>query len=242
MTIPLDQKSSIQEIKTRFDEDVVRFSNLEHGHTALVDSPLSMQLVTQAAVKSTPNIRRVLDIGCGAGNNTLKLLQAASPIDCDLLDLSLPMLEKAHQRISAINTGKIRIHQGDFRTAQLPEESYDVILAAAVLHHLRDDTDWEDTFSKIYRLTAPGGSIWITDLVSHETEAVQQMMRQSYAEYLESMGGESFRKTVFESIEIEDSPRPLTYQLDLLRHAGFQQVEILHKNSCFATFGAIKSG
>jgi tRNA (cmo5U34)-methyltransferase len=30
------------------------------------------------------------------------------------------------------------------------------------------------------------------------------------------------------------------FQLDLLRQVGFQQVEILHKNSCFAAFGGIK--
>ena len=31
-------------------------------------------------------------IGCGAGNNTLKLLQSTPPFDCDLVDLSRPML------------------------------------------------------------------------------------------------------------------------------------------------------
>jgi tRNA (cmo5U34)-methyltransferase len=39
----------------------------------------------------------------------------------------------------------------------------------------------------------------------------------------------------------EDSPRPVTYQLDLLRSVGFKTVELLHKNSCFAAFGGIKS-
>jgi hypothetical protein len=42
-------------------------------------------------------------------------------------------------------------------------------------------------------------------------------------------------------IELEDSPRPVTWQLDLLRRVGFGQVELLHKNSCFAAFGAVKS-
>jgi tRNA (cmo5U34)-methyltransferase len=38
----------------------------------------------------------------------------------------------------------------------------------------------------------------------------------------------------------EDSPRPVTYQLDLLRKAGFRHTDLLHKNSCFAAFGATK--
>jgi tRNA (cmo5U34)-methyltransferase len=60
---------------------------------------------------------------------------------------------------------KVGFWQGDFRDADLPTESYDVIFAAAVLHHLRDDEDWQATFEKIWSLPKPGGSVWITDLV-----------------------------------------------------------------------------
>ncbi len=163
MSTPLGGKSSLEEIRDRFDSEVERFSNLETGQTATINAPLAMELITQAAVACTANIRRVLDIGCGTGNNTLKLLQFVSPFDCDLIDLSKPMLERAHARIAAINSGEIVSLQGDFRNVELPEQKYDVILAAAVLHHLRDDQDWEASFRKIYKLTAPGGSVWITD-------------------------------------------------------------------------------
>jgi tRNA (cmo5U34)-methyltransferase len=60
------------------------------------------------------------------------------------------------------------IHE-DFRTAELADGAYDVVLAAAVLHHLRDDADWLAAFAKLHRIVAPGGSVWITDLVWHET-------------------------------------------------------------------------
>ena len=43
-------------------------------------------------------------------------------------------------------------------------------------------------------------------------------------------------------IDREDSPRPVTHQLDLLRSVGFANVDLLHKNSCFAAFGAVKRG
>ncbi len=171
-----EQKSSLEEIRKRFDNDVVRFSNLETGQSATIDAPLVMELIAQAAFKSTKNIRRVLDIGCGAGNSTLKLMQYVSSFDSYLIDLSLPMLQKAHERISSINLGKTKTIQGDFRTIEFPDHSYDVILATAVLHHLRDDQDWEKAFNKLYKLIVPGGSIWISDLVSHESKGVQSLM------------------------------------------------------------------
>ena len=47
---------------------------------------------------------------------------------------------------------------------------------------------------------------------------------------------------VFGYIAKEDTPRPLVFQLELLRAVGFSDVEVLHKNSCFAAFGAVKKG
>jgi len=241
MSTPLDKKSSVEEIEKYFDEFVDRFSNLEAGQRSAVDAPLMMDLIVSAATRSTPNIRNVLDIGTGAGNLTIKLSQRAVSFDCDLVDLSQPMLHAAKERVAQYNGGNIRTFHGDFRELDLPEKRYDVILAAAVLHHLRDDKDWENVFHKIYRLTAPGGSVWISDLVSHENEPIQELFWEQYAEFLISLGGESFQKQLFKKIDKEDSPRPVTYQLELLRKVGFAQVELLHKHGSFAAFGGVKS-
>ena len=68
------------------------------------------------------------------------------------------------------------------------------------------------------------------------------MMWERYGEYLISLGGDEYKEKVFAYIDKEDSPRPVTYQLNLLRSVGFDHVELLHKNSCFAAFGAVKTG
>ena len=243
MNTPLANKSTIEDIRSRFDNDVERFSSLETGQAATIDAPLAMSLIADAAVSCTKNIRRVLDIGCGAGNNTLRLRQSAGhDFDVDLLDLSAPMLERASERVREVNLGAIRTVQADFRSADLSDSSYDVIIAAAVLHHLRDDEDWALAFRKIHRLLSPGGSVWITDLVFHEQPAIQTMMWNRYGDYLTSIGNAEYRDKVFAYIDREDSPRPVTYQLDLLRSVGFDTVDLLHKNSCFAAFGAVKRG
>lgn len=241
MKTALHQKSTIADIERRFDNDVERFSDLETGQTATIDAPLAMELITIAAIAATPVITKVLDIGCGAGNNTIKLLRSyTGRVDCDLNDLSMPMLERAQQRVSKETNGMVSIIQGDFRTANLSDNSYDIVLAAAVLHHLRDDQDWFRAFSKIFQLIRPGGSFWVTDMVSHESCAVQEFMWRRYGKYLEGIGGQDYQKKVFAYIEREDSPRSATFQLDLMREVGFKYVDILHKNSCFSAFGGIK--
>lgn len=234
-------KSTPDQIRARFDADVERFANLETGQSATLDAPLVLDLITQAAAAVTPHARTALDVGCGAGNYTLKLLQHLPGLDVTLLDLSQPMLDRAVQRVTPATTGQVRAVQSDIRAFDAGEAQFDVIMAAAVLHHLRGEDEWRAVFRKFYRALRPGGSLWISDLIEHSTTAVQALMWQRYGDYLTALKGEAHRDTVFGYIEQEDSPRPLLFQLDQLRAAGFEQVELLHKNSVFAAFGGMKS-
>jgi tRNA (cmo5U34)-methyltransferase len=150
------------------------------------------------------------------------------------------MLTRATERVSQATPGKIRLLQGDIREVVLEPQSQDIILAAAVLHHLRNESEWQTVFAKFYAVLRPGGSLWLSDLVHHALPAVQELMWKRYGDYLTQLKGEAYRDQVFAYIEKEDSPRPLLFQIDQLRAAGFTDVEILHKNSCFAAFGAKK--
>jgi len=233
-------KSTVDEIRARFDADVERFSNLETGQSATVDATLAMDLVAAAAAATTPHARRVLDVGCGAGNYTLKLLQYLPDLDMTLVDLSQPMLNRARKRVATATCGAVTTIQGDVRELELGEQSFDIILAAAVLHHLRDDTQWQGVFTAFHRALTPGGSLWIFDMIESSIPAVQRLMWQGYGKHLTELQDEAYRDHVFAYIEKEDTPRPLVYQLDLLRSVGFSQVEVLHKNVCFAAFGGLK--
>lgn len=77
-------------------------------------------------------------------------------------------------------------------------------------------------------------------MIIHESDAVHDLMWSRYAEYLFEQGGQEYQQKVFAYIDKEDSPRPVTFQVELMRRVGFQKVDILHKNSCFAAFGGIK--
>jgi tRNA (cmo5U34)-methyltransferase len=233
-------KSTVEEIRRLFDADVERFSNLESGQSATVDAPLAMALVAEAAAATTPHTRHVLDVGCGAGNYTLKLLESLPNLDATLIDLSQPMLDRARERVSRVTAGRITIIQADIREVQLQEGAFDIVLAAAVLHHLRTDQEWRDVFTALYRALRPSGSLWVFDLVESSIPAVGQLMRRRYGEYLTGLKDEAYRDHVFAYVEKEDTPRTLLFQLDLLRQVGFSQVEVLHKNVCFAAFGAVK--
>jgi len=240
MKTDFSKKATNLEIRERFDKDTARFSNLETGQQTTIDAPLTMELCTEAAKYVNPHATELLDIGCGAGNYTLKMLSKVPGLNCTLNDLSMPMLEKAKERVLPETTGTITLIQDDMRDLNLLDDHFDIILAAATLHHLRDDNDWELMFTKIYKALKPGGSFWVSDFITHDSELIKKLFEDKYSSYLESLGGPEFRQKVWDYVNYEDTPRSLNYQLALLAKVGFRTIEILHKNSCFAAFGAIK--
>jgi tRNA (cmo5U34)-methyltransferase len=237
------RKSTPEEIRHRFDNDVERFSNLEIGQSATIDAPLGLELIAGAAKAVNAGAAALLDIGCGAGNYTLKIMSALPLRSVTLIDLSKPMLDRAVQRIGATDPGVIvTALQSDIRETALPPDSFHIAVAAATLHHLREDVEWQNVFGAVYHSLKPGGSFWIWDLVAHEPTALHEFMWGRYGEYLTGLKGPAYRDQVFTYVDAEDTPRTLVWQLDQLRAAGFQTVEILHKNACFAAFGGLKFG
>ncbi|MFT3681337.1 MAG: class I SAM-dependent methyltransferase [Ferruginibacter sp.] len=233
-------KSTVEEIKERFDNDVERFSNLDTGQVSTIDAKISLELITEASKRIVPGAENLLDIGCGAGNYSIMMLAKAPNLNCTLVDLSRPMLDKAFERVSAKTKGTVTCLQSDIRKAELNENHFDIILAGAVLHHLRDNSDWEKTFEKLFRLLKPGGCLMIADLITQDTEILNDYTWERYGDYLESINGKEYRQKVLEYVAKEDSPRSMNYQLDLMKQVGFSKVEILHKNMCFGAFGGIK--
>ena len=240
MSIDYSKKATNQEIRERFDKDTERFSNLETGQQTTIDAPLTMELCTEAAKYVNPQATELLDIGCGAGNYTLKMLGKVPNLNCVLNDLSMPMLQKAKERVRPQTSGTVTIIQDDMRNLNLPNNHFDIILAAATLHHLRGDDDWELMFTKIYNMLKPGGSFWVSDLIAHQSEPITKLFVDKYSSFLDTLGGPEYRQKVWDYVNYEDAPRSLNYQLALLAKVGFSSIDVLHKNASFAAFGAIK--
>lgn len=233
-------KSSPEVIRRNFDQQVDRFSNLETGQTTAIDSPLCMELVARSAAMLNPNATNIMDLGCGGGNYAVKVASLFPETDCTLADISANMLERAVERVSEIISGKVNALHGDYRELDLGENQYDIITAGTTLHHLRGDDEWELVFGKVYRALKPGGTFWINDIVIGETDEITQMMINGWVSVLQKQVSPEEVEMYLGRYESEDTPRTLSYQLDLMKQTGFKETIVLHKHFNFAAFGARK--
>jgi SAM-dependent methyltransferase len=115
---------------------------------ALYERPASLALVGDVAGK------RVLDAGCGAGAHAAVLLQRGGVVIG--VDTSAGLLTLAAQRLGS----GVRLVQADLGDP-LPfdEDSFDVVLAALVMHYL---PDWAPTLREFHRVLAPAGRLVIS--------------------------------------------------------------------------------
>lgn len=234
-------KASIHEIEAKFDQMAERYTNLEKGQDTALDSPLSMELISRAASIYTPHARNILDLGCGGGNYLMKLTALLPQVNVTLVDLSQNMLDTAAARIGKNITGKVSCLKGDYKDLELGEKQFDVIIATTTLHHLRNEAEWQLMFQKIYKALKFGGSFWISDIILHENEAINDMMLEGWYNWILDNDGTEKLVWVKDQFQREDTPQTLNFQLNLLKESGFSETIILHKHYCFAVFGALKA-
>jgi SAM-dependent methyltransferase len=94
--------------------------------------------------------KRVLDYGCGAGENTTAL--AARGADVTGLDLSHDLIKLADERLG-LHGQEAEFVVGSCHDIPLADESVDVVFGMAILHHL----DLELAAREVWRVLKPGG-------------------------------------------------------------------------------------
>jgi arsenite methyltransferase len=109
---------------------------------------------------------RVLDLGCGAGIDTLLAALAVGPTGHVIgLDMTPEMLERARSNADAMGLRNVELRDGVMEAIPLEDDSVDVAISNGVLNlsprHSR-------ALAEIMRVLRPGGRLAIADLVISE--------------------------------------------------------------------------
>jgi ubiquinone/menaquinone biosynthesis C-methylase UbiE len=98
---------------------------------------------------------RSLEIGAGTGYFSLNLLRAGLIGDATCTDISPGMLETLAANARALDLS-VRTEPADAERLPFADESFDLVLGHAVLHHI---PDLPRAFAEFQRVLAPGGTL-----------------------------------------------------------------------------------
>ncbi len=118
---------------------------------------------------------RVLEIGCGTGNVTLRAKRLQPEAEMIGLDPDPRALALAQRKAKGL-TG-IRFEQGYSQHLPFADGEFDCVLSSMMLHHLDEQTK-KATAVEALRVLRPGGSLHILDIGGRMTAADGFMARR----------------------------------------------------------------
>jgi arsenite methyltransferase len=105
---------------------------------------------------------RVLDIGSGAGTDSLVAAQMVGPEGrVTGIDMTPEMLAKAREAAAGMGAVNVEFLESEAETLPFEDERFDVVISNGVIDLIPDK---DAVFSEIHRVLAPGGRIQIADV------------------------------------------------------------------------------
>jgi FkbM family methyltransferase len=105
---------------------------------------------------------RVLDVGCGAGTDSLVAAQMVAPGGAVTgIDATPAMLAKATRAVAESGLGNVAVLEAAAESLPFPDASFDVVISNGVIDLIPDK---DAVFGEIYRVLAPGGRMQVADV------------------------------------------------------------------------------
>ncbi|NEO25154.1 class I SAM-dependent methyltransferase [Moorena sp. SIO4A5] len=222
-------------------------ANFDSGIRQLM--PRYEEILDVLARCTPPSAQRILDLGCGTGETSFKILDRCRNAEVIALDYSPRMLAFARAKIEEAGySNRWKAYEGDFGdwandNLSLPEQ-FDVCISSFAIHHLSDEMKLK-LFQRIRKSLNPGGVFWNADLVLPESPALKQVYQERQEDWAQSQRTTlaavraKFGTSISEGYSGPDRFSTTYAHLQMLTTAGFASVAVPWKYYGMAVFGGI---
>ena len=213
----------------------------------------------EAIVRCVPyTSRRILELGCGTGELSVKILNRCQDAQIIALDYSPRMIEAARKKMQlAVYEQRWNGIEADFgEWANNPEKfdigtEFDACVSSLAIHHLGDEMKAK-LFQGIAKSLKSGGCFWNVDPILPESPVLAEVYQAVREEWAQKQGTtmEEVRSRLAsnsDSVDYsssygyssQDQLATLDTQLQMLAKAEFKTVAVPWKYYKFAVFGGI---
>ena len=169
-------KSEIKKTYASVSEDpeTERIFPTGRGWAEDLDYPPELAAVPDTAVASYAGVanpfslgrlepgERVVDLGCGAGTDTLVAALMVGPEGhVTGIDMTPEMLARARRAADELGVENVELVEAEVERLPLADESVDVVISNGVIDLVPDK---DAVFAEIYRVLRPGGRMQVADV------------------------------------------------------------------------------
>lgn len=205
-------------------------------------------------IPAVPEPFRVLDLGCGEGLLDEAVLEQFPQAEVLCYDGSWSMLRAARQNLARFGERvKLRHFELTAQEWRKPGMGLQAVVSSLAVHHL-DGPGKQQLFQDLYQMLLPGGSLILADLIQPNSEAGVHLAAHAWDEEvlrrsLELDGNDRFYRefrnldwNIFRHPDPVDHPSPIFDQLEWLRTAGFEAVDVYWLKAGHAIYGGRRPG
>jgi tRNA (cmo5U34)-methyltransferase len=205
-----------------------------------------LEVITRCLPSTT---RRILDLGCGTGEVSLKILNRCPNAQVIALDYSPRMLQFAQDKITAAGyqqqwTG-VQADFGDW--ANNPGKlnigsEFDACVSSLAIHHLQDEMKLQ-LFQRIATSLNQEGCFWNADPILPESPTLAELYQAAREEWAAQQGTNltevraKLGTSTTQGHSSQDQLATLDAQLQMLTTAGFNIIAVPWKYYGLAVFG-----
>ena len=175
---------------------------------------------------------RVLELGCGTGNLSLRLAANLPNASFSLVDGSSEMVALTRSRLDQARvpgTARDEFITARFEDLTLPARSFDLVVSSISLHHVENKGA---LYERIHALLRPGGRFCFADQVRGEPESNHQLNWRRWLDFCAEPGHCSPEEiqSLLDHAAAHDHYTTPSDHFALLSRAGFSQIDCVWRN------------
>lgn len=159
-------------------EEACDYDSMDHSEVnrRFVDDLLKC---AQGMVGRAGHDVRVLDVGTGTAQIPIELGRRGVPVQITAIDLASHMLVRGQQNVERAGfSERIRLECIDAKQMPYADEAFDWVISNSIIHHIPEPLD---VLREVLRVLAPGGLIFVRDLLRPADLPTLQHLVQTYA-------------------------------------------------------------
>ncbi|MGH4123447.1 MAG: class I SAM-dependent methyltransferase [Clostridium sp.] len=168
-------------------------------------------------IKKTESKINILDLGCGTGLEIEGIFEKAPNCKITGIDMSEEMMSKLKEKYNN-KLENISLIKDSYLTRPFEKENYDYVVSCMTMHHFVEEVKLE-LYKKIIQALKPGGKYIEGDYMVSEENEIEYLDR--YYHLMNSLTKE--QKDLYHI----DIPLSIKTQKELLKEAGFRNIEII---------------